>query len=98
MVTSVLGLQATALQIALGVLMHRKKIIQPMHDYNVTCSYDELRMYKKSFAVARYTKLKTEERAPVTVNGLVQIIADNFYADMSSPNGNISAHSLAMIE
>ena len=69
-----------------------------MYDYNVTCSYDELRRYKKSSAVARYTKLKREERAHVSVNGLVQIIADNFDADMSSPNGKISTHSLAMIE
>ena len=83
MVTSVLRRHATPLQIALGVLMHRKKIIQHMYDYNVTCSYDELRRYKKSSAVARYTKLKREERAPVSVNGLVQIIADNFDADMS---------------
>ena len=53
MVTSVLGHHATPLQIALGVLMHRKKIIQHMYDYNVTCCYDELRRYKKSSAVAR---------------------------------------------
>ena len=36
----VLGHHTTPLQIALGVLMQRKKIIQRMYDYNVTCSYD----------------------------------------------------------
>ena len=40
MVTSVLGHHATPLQIALGVLMYRKKI-QHMYDFNVTFSYDE---------------------------------------------------------
>ena len=42
-VTSVLRNQATPLQIALGVLINRKKIIKHMFDYKVTCSYDELR-------------------------------------------------------
>ena len=72
---------------ALGVLIHRKKIIKHMFDYKVTCSSDELRRYKKSSAVARYTKLRRKERVPVIVSGLVKHIADNFDADMSSPNG-----------
>ena len=89
-VTSVLRNHATPLQIALGVhvLINRKKIIKHMFDYKVTCSYDELRRYKKSSAVARCTKLRREERIPITVSGLIQHIADNFDADMS----------LAMIE
>ena len=45
--------------------MHRKKIIQHMYDYNVTCSYDELRRYKKSSAVAR-SMLATELSPVVT--------------------------------
>ena len=96
MVINVLVHHATPLQIGLGVLMHRKKIIQHMYNNNVTCTYDEWRRYERSSAVARTINLKREERAPV--DGLVQIIADNFNADMSSPNGNISTHSLAMIE
>ena len=59
-VTSMLRNHATPLQIALGVLINRKKIIKHMFDYKVTCSYDELRQYKKSSAVARYTKLRRE--------------------------------------
>ena len=39
-VTSVLGHHTNPLQIALGVLMQRKKIIQHMYEYNMTCSYD----------------------------------------------------------
>ena len=48
--------------------------------------------------MTRYTKLRREERVPVTVSGLIQHIADNFDADMSSPNRKVSTHSLAMIE
>ena len=47
-VTSMLRNHATPLQIALEVLINRKKIIKHMFDYKVTCSYDELRRYKKS--------------------------------------------------
>ena len=48
--------------------------------------------------MARYTKLRREERVRVTVSGLIQHIADNFDADMSSPNGKVSTYTLAMIE
>ena len=48
--------------------------------------------------MARYTKLRRDERVHVTVSGLIQHIADHFDADMSSPNGKVSTHSLAMIE
>ena len=48
--------------------------------------------------MARYTKLRREEIVPVTVSGLIQHIADNFDADMSSPNGKAPTHSLATIE
>jgi len=40
-VTSVLRNHATPLQIALGVLINRKKLIKHMFDYKVTCSYDK---------------------------------------------------------
>ena len=66
MVTSVLGHHITHLQIVLGVLMHRKKIIRHMYDYNVTCSYDELRRYKKSSAVAR--SMLATGRSPVATS------------------------------
>ena len=87
MVTSVICKHAAPLQIVLGVLVHRKKLITHLSDYHVTCSYDELRRYKKLSAVARYQKLRTEESEPVTVSVLVQHIADNFDANLLSPNG-----------
>ena len=52
-VTSVLRNHATPLQIALGVLINRKKIIKHMFDYKVTCSYNEMRRYKKILNFSR---------------------------------------------
>jgi len=46
-VTSVLKNQATALQVALGVLLRDSKaIVSNMYDNRVTCSYDELLHFK----------------------------------------------------
>ena len=98
MLTSVIHNFSTPLQIALGILVHSKKIIQHLFDYKVTCSYDEFRRYKKSSAVARYTRLKAEEKNLVAISGLIQHIVDNFDAEMSSPSGKVSTHALAMIE
>ena len=66
MVTSVMAHHATPLQTALGVLMHRKNIIQHMYDYDVTCSYDELRRYKNSSAIAR--SMLATELSPVATS------------------------------
>ena len=67
-----------------------------MHDFGVTCTYDELLRFKKSAAVvaSKNTKYTAISRAE---DGLVQIVADNFDADISSQNGKLSTHSLAMI-
>ena len=87
-VTSVLRIHATPLQIALEVLINRKQIIKHMFDYQVTCSYDELRRYKKSSAVAIYTQLRREDRVPVTVSGLIQHVADTFGAGVHLLRGS----------
>ena len=67
-----------------------------MHDYLVSCSYDELKRFKKSSAKAKYTQMRNKQ--PTAVNGLVQIIVDNFDANLSSPNGLVSTHDMATIE
>ena len=72
--------------IPLGVLINRKKI-KHMFDYQVNCSY-----------LCSGEIHKAEKRVHVTVSGLIQHIADNFNTNMSSPNGKVSTHSLAMIE
>jgi hypothetical protein len=97
-ITSAIKNHPTPLQIALGVLFHRKKVISHMHDYLVSCSYDEVLRFKRSSAVAKYMQICRERRRPVTVEGLVQVIVDNFDAELSSPNGLVSTHDLAILE
>lgn len=69
-----------------------------MHDYLVSCSYDELKRFKRSSARAKYLQVCSEHRQPTRVDGLVQVIVDNFDANLSSPNGLVSTHHMATIE
>lgn len=97
-VTSAIKKHPTPLQIALGIFFHRKKTVTHMYDYLVSCSYDEFLRFKRSSAVAKYLQVCSERQHPVHVDSLVQIIVDNFDAELSSPNGLVSTHELALIE
>ena len=97
MITSFVRNQPTDLQVALSALLNSSKsIIQTFHDYGVTCSYDEINRFKKSAAVA---SLRSEGHGGMKAGGegLVQVVVDNFDADISSQNGKSSTHALAMI-
>ena len=96
-ITSQVTNQATDMQIALGILTRdSKKVVDKLYDYRVTCSYDEVVRFKKSAARASYADTRLQGISDSS-NGLIQIIADNFDADISSPNGKLSTHALAMI-
>ncbi|KAI4803777.1 hypothetical protein KUCAC02_025425 [Chaenocephalus aceratus] len=96
-VTSVLKSQPTDLQIALGVLLrHSKMLLGYTYDFGITCSYDEVLCFKKSAAVSAM-KDPIMQGISTSENGLVQTVVDNFDADIHSPNGKLSTHSLAMI-
>lgn len=89
--------QPTSLQIALGVLLrHSKALVNLMHDFGVTCSYDEVLRFKKSPAAAA---TKEFALSGISSSGLdmVQVVSDNFDADISSQNGKLSTHSLAVL-
>jgi hypothetical protein len=84
----------TPLQIALSVAVRDKSIIDLLYKYGVTCSYDEYRLFKTSAA-----KSACEARKGgvfKSKDGLVQVVADNFDANISSQNGLLSTHSLAV--
>lgn len=88
---------STALQIALGSKLGRSKnIITTMQSFGVTCSYDEVLRFKRSAA-----KAATMERSCLGISaaseGLVQVVVDNFDAEISSQNGKLSTHSLAVL-
>ena len=75
------------LQIALGVLTRdSEKVVDKLYDYRVTCSYDEVVRFRKSAAHASY-KDTSVQGIYHAGTGLIQIIADNFDADIYPSNG-----------
>ena len=67
-----------------------------MTDFGVTCIYDELLGFKKSVAVvaAQNIKLTVISNA---ADFLVQVVLDNFDANVSPQNGKLSTHSLTVL-
>lgn len=95
--TGVMKNHPTSLQISLGIKMRiSKKLVQLLQKYGVTCSYDEVLRFKHSAAKAT-TMEPSLPGLSTSSSSLVQVIADNFDADISSPNGKSSIHSLAML-
>ncbi len=96
-ITSVVKNLATPLHVALAVQQKdSKEQVKIFHDFGVTCSYDELLRFKKSVAhVANanmhLTGLKSE------VDDLIQGIGDNFDQQISSQNGKVQTHSMALL-
>ena len=87
MITCILKKRPTALQIALGVLMKiSTNLINQMHDYNYTCSYDEVLQFKTSAAISA-TKYKNLCAISDCSAGMIQTVVDNFDADISPQNG-----------
>ena len=83
MINSIAFSKTSMLQVALGLLVQEKRLIQHLHEYGVTATYDEVRRYKISAAAAN----KTQTRLGST-KGLIQGISDdNFDAHLSTPNG-----------
>ena len=96
-IASVFRNRPTDLQIALGVLLRDyKTILGYTYDYGITCSYYDILCFKKSAAVVA-AKDPSVHGISSAESGLVQTEVDNFDADIHSPNGKLSTHSLAMI-
>ena len=62
----------------------------------MTCSYDEILQFKKSAALEATKDLKLSGIHEGRF-GLIQTVADNFDADISSQNCKNTTHSLAML-
>ena len=96
-VTSVLSNKPTNLQISLGNLLRDyKSIINKLYPFRITCAYDKVLRSKKSAALAATKDLKLSG-IHQGIHGLIQTVADNFDANISSQNGKITTHSLAML-
>ena len=92
--TSIVSKKATDLLI-LEFLLQKGKLIEHLHDYGVVCSEDEAKVFKSSGAPENSENSKSILKSHT--EGLVQAIADNFDTDISSENGKIQTHPLAVI-
>ena len=95
-ITSVLTNRPTPLQITIGTALREKSLIELCNEFGITCTYYEVLRFKKSVAHAasRHHSLQGIMGSDV---GLVQTVADNFDANIASPNGLKSTHSLALL-
>lgn len=95
-ITSVLTNKPTTLQITIGTVLRQKSLIEQLSEFGITCSYDEVLRFKKSVAHAASTEKHLQGLMDSKV-GLVQAVADNFDANIASPNGLKATHSLALL-
>ena len=96
MITNVVTNRPPSLQTALGVLLSRKTIIERMCDFRVCCSYDEVQRSKSSAAKAA-VGLSYRRRVADASRRLIQVVADNFDANIASQDGLVPTHSLALL-
>ena len=95
-VTYIITGKPTPLLISLGIVARDKSLISLLNTFCVTCTYDEVLRFRASSASAAADKM--EDLGLMTAeNGLVQVVANNFDASISSPNGIASTHALAIL-
>ena len=84
-VASIITGSPTDLQIALGIAMRRNKtLVQLLHEYQVTCSYDEILLFKYSAAVASATAVSQDI---FDQSGkIIHCCPDNFDCEINSEN------------
>ena len=73
-------------------MVRENNVIEHLYDYGVVCSYDEVKRFKTSAAVAANEMTKGSVLRPHEY-GLVQVVADNFDATIYSQNGLKHAHA-----
>ena len=76
-------------------MRNSKALVSNMNELGVTCTYDELLRFKKSAAVAASSSPTLQGISDS--NSVIQVVVDNFDADISSQNGKLSTHSLAVL-
>ena len=74
-----------------------KSLIKELAKYNITCSYDETRRFRRSAAVQSAKEKLLAGMSDCSLGGLVQIIIDNFDSQISSQNCRIQCHCMAML-
>ena len=66
--------------------------------YPAWYTYYEVRHFKKSFVTAMHDQLNQGKDSLEPNVGLGQVIVENFDTDLSSTNGRISTHEMAILE
>ena len=77
-------------------MSEHKYFVEQLHGFGVTSSYEELRRFKISCASAAAEDCDGIGQIK-SANSLVQVVAYNFDAEISSQNGKKMTHGLAMI-
>eukprot|EP00745_Piridium_sociabile_P037812 TRINITY_DN68984_c0_g1_i6.p1 TRINITY_DN68984_c0_g1~~TRINITY_DN68984_c0_g1_i6.p1 ORF type:complete len:1121 (+),score=248.01 TRINITY_DN68984_c0_g1_i6:81-3443(+) len=97
-ISSVVTNQPSSLQISLGILMSdHKALIKELSKYNVTCTYDETRRFRRSAAAQASKANLLAGVSDCSLGGLVQVIIDNFDTEISSQNCRLQCHYMAML-
>ena len=94
-ISSIVTKQWTNLQIAMSNMVRKKHLIEELHHYGITSTYDEYRLFRVSVACAvqkRQAKFSLHNSKK-----LIQAVGDNFDAKLSTPNGLKQTHSMALI-
>lgn len=86
----------TDLQIALGVMVDNKRLVQDLQKFGVTCSYEETKVFKRSSAIAALKHLEDRKTFDPS-HGMIQVAEDNFDRNIATANCLSSTHALATI-
>ena len=94
MIKTVMTSRVSILQVALGLEVQEKRLIEHLYEYRVTASYDEVGRFRHSaaFSAGQSPLLKFKSKG-----GLIQGISDNFDAHLCTQNGLQQTHALASI-
>ena len=92
-ITGVVTPNVFMLQVSLGLIVPKKQLIDHLHEYGVTASYDEICRFKIPAAAAS-TKQKQSIRLEKGF-GLIQGVSDNFDATLLLQNRLKQTHLLA---
>ncbi|KAK4317684.1 hypothetical protein Pmani_008491 [Petrolisthes manimaculis] len=82
-VTGIVCGRPTPLQIPLGVTLSHKSLIEDFSVLGVTCTYDEVHLFKGSAAASASSDPSPNGSAD---DGLIQTTADNFDEEIASAN------------
>ena len=93
-VASTILSKPTMLQIGLGLVARSRDVIKHLHDYGVCFTYQETCRFEVSEAVRNIKSSAQELRVE---NGLIQVVSDNFSANINTQNGIKQTNGMATI-